>query len=162
DEADAGMTTTKTAIDSYKRAVQLDPKFAAAWARLSRMNARLYYMNDRSGDNIRDGAEKALKNAQNIEPNSPETMLALGYYQRYVLRELGAAKTTFGLVSKMLPSNSEVAAALGGVTRAEGHCDQSIGYFERALALDPRNADLLVEAAATYSMLRQFPMALKL
>jgi serine/threonine-protein kinase len=75
---------------------------------------------------------------------------------------LEGAKTTYGLVSKMLPSNSEVAAALGGVTRAEGHCDQSIGYFEQALALDPRNVDLLVDAAVTYSMLRQFPMALKL
>ena len=162
DEADSGLVTTKTAIDSFERAVQLDPKFAAAWARLSRMNARLYYMNDRSGDNIRDAAKKALENAQKLEPNSPETVLALGYYQRYVLRDLGAAKTTFGLVSKMLPGNSEVAAALAGVARAEGHCDESIDYFEQALALDPRNVDLLTDAAVTYSMLRQFPMALKL
>ena len=48
------------------------------------------------------------------------------------------------------------------VTRREGHWDQSIAYFEQALALDPRNVELLMDAAWTYVMLRQFPAALKL
>ena len=30
------------------------------------------------------------------------------------------------------------------VTRREGHWDQSIAYFEQALALDPRNVALLM------------------
>ena len=56
----------------------------------------------------RDAAKRALENAQKLEPNSPETLLALGYYQYWVLRDYGAAKTTFGRVSKMLPGSSEV------------------------------------------------------
>jgi serine/threonine-protein kinase len=39
---------------------------------------------------------------------------------------------------------------------------ESIAYFEQGLALDPRNMDLLVGAAASYAMLRQFPVAIKL
>jgi len=62
----------------------------------------------------------------------------------------------------MLPGNSEVAAALGRVARAEGHWDQSIDYFEKALALDPLNAELLAETAWYFGMLGQFPTALKL
>ena len=31
----------------------------------------------------------ALENAQKLEPNSPETLLALGYYQYWVLRDYG-------------------------------------------------------------------------
>ena len=103
-----------------------------------------------------------MENAQKLEPNSPETLLALGYYQYWVLRDYGAAKATFGRVSKMLPGSSEVPYALGLVTRREGHWDQSIAYFEQALALDPRNVELLMNAAWTYAMLRQFPAALKL
>ena len=98
-----------------------------------------------------DAAKRALENAQKLEPNSPETLLALGYYQYQVLRDYGAAKTTFERVSKMLPGSSEVPYALGRVARREGHWDQSIAYFEQALALDPRNVELLIDAAWTYA-----------
>jgi len=147
----------------YERAVQLDPNFALAWARLSRADALLYFNN--TGDTTvarRDSAKRALENAQRLEPNSPETMLALGYYQYWVLRDYGSAKTTFESVSKMLPGNSDVPTALGRVARREGQWDESIAYLERALTLDPRNMDLLVDVAETYTDVRQFTAALKL
>ncbi len=147
----------------YERAVELDPMFALAWARLSRADAVLYF--NQSDDNPsvrRDAAKRALENAQKLEPDSPETLLALGYYQYWVLRDYGAAKTTFARVTKMLPSSSEVLHALARVTRREGHWDQSIVYSEQALALDPRNVELTTNAAWTRAMLRQFPAALKL
>src|SRR4029453_407818 len=65
-------------------------------------------------------------------------------------------------VSKMLPSSSEAPGALARIARREGHWDQSIAYQEQALGLDPRNVELLADAAVTYGTLRQFPKALKL
>ena len=150
----------REAIGFYERAVQLDPNFALAWARLSRAQAFLH--DDTTPPIRRDAAKSALENAQRLEPNSPETLLALGYYQYLVLGDYGLAKTTFTELSKLLPGNSEIPAALGHVTEAEGHLDESIAYFEQGLALDPRNMDLLVSAAATYALLRQFPVAIKL
>jgi tetratricopeptide (TPR) repeat protein len=153
----------RKAISLYERAVELDPNFALGWARLSGGHAFLYF---RPGGDItaarRDAAKRALENAQKLKPNSPETLLALGYYQYWVLRDYGLAKTTFGRVSKMLPNSSVVPTALGAVTRREGQWDESVAHFEQALALDPRNVELLDEAAITYVCLRQFPAALKL
>ncbi len=147
----------------YERAVQLDPNFAIAWARLSRADADIYFNRVDAATAARgDLAKRALENAQKLEPNSPETLLALGYYQYWVLRDYGDAIATFELVTKMLPGNSEVRYALALVTRREGHWDQSVTYWEQALALDPRNMALLTDAAWTYTMLRQFPAALKL
>jgi tetratricopeptide (TPR) repeat protein len=103
-----------------------------------------------------------LENAQDLAPNSPETLLALGYYQFSVLRDYGAAETTFEGVSKILPGSSEVLEALGKVARREGHWDESIAYFKQARALDPRNGQLLILAARTFAMVRQFRAALKL
>jgi tetratricopeptide (TPR) repeat protein len=103
-----------------------------------------------------------LENAQKLAPDSSETLLALGYYQYWVLRDYPAAKTTFARVSKLLPSSSEAPLALALIAEREGHWDESVDNFERALSLDPRNVELLNQAADNYSMLRQFPAALKL
>jgi tetratricopeptide (TPR) repeat protein len=143
--------------------VRLDPNFALAWARLSRVNSHLSFSGQfESPSAHREAAKRALDNAQKPEPNSPEILLALGYYQYWGLRDYGSAKTTFGHVSKLLPGSSEVPKALGLIARREGHWDESVAYFEQALTLDPRNVELLIDAASTYTMLRQFPAALKL
>jgi TolB-like protein/Tfp pilus assembly protein PilF len=152
----------RKAIDSYERAVQLDPNFALVWAQLSHAHALLYSRFGESTAAGRDAAKRALEHAQKLEPNSPETLLALSYYQYHVLRDYGLAKITFKGVSKLLPGSSEIPAGLALVTRREGHLDESIAYFEQALVLDPRNMDLLSSAGSTYAMLRQFPVAVKL
>ena len=147
----------------YERAVRLDPKFANAWARLSRADAQIYVWGGLDATPARrDAAKRALENAQKLEPNSAETLLALGYYQYWVRRDFGAAKTTFARVSKMSPGNSEVLLALARVAYNEGHWDQSIAYSEQALTLDPRNSEVLADAAETYAISRQFPASLKL
>ena len=150
------------AIGFYERAVELDPNFALGWARLSRADALLYFTGTDPTAARRDAAKSALENAQRLEPNSSETQLALGYYQFWVLRDYQLAKTTFKRVQKMLPGSSDVLYGLGLVTRRQGHWDQSVAYSEQALALDPRNVELVDETASTYVMLRQFPAALKL
>src|SRR4029079_3876420 len=153
------------AIGFYERAVQLDPHFAIAWARLSRVNALVYFNGDETYSSIvarREAAKRALENAQKLAPNSPETLIALGYYQYRVLCDYRIAVSTFARVTKMFPGSSDALEALGAATRREGHWDQSIAYFEQAVALDPRNVELLENGAWTFSMLRQFPAALKL
>ena len=150
------------AVGFYERAVQLDPKFALAWARLSRAHAVLYFRLYDTTAARRDATKNALENAQKLQPNSAETQLALGYYQFRVLRDYGLAKTTFKELSEMLPGRSEVPYALGLVTQREGDWDESVARFEQALTLDPRNAEILIDAARNYAMLRQFPAALKL
>jgi TolB-like protein/class 3 adenylate cyclase/Flp pilus assembly protein TadD len=152
-------------ISSYERAAQLDPNFAVAWARLSRERAFMYFDHRyeiTSAAAQGDAAKRALENAQKLEPNAPDTLLALGYYQYWVLRDYGLAKTTFKQVGKMLPGSSEVPEALALVARREGRWDESVAHFEQALTLDPRNVNLLNEAALTYCWVRQFPAALKL
>src|SRR6516164_9806305 len=99
------------------------------------------------------------KNSSRARPkrSSPWVIINFGCCGDY-----GLAKTTFKELSKMLPGRSEVPYALGLVTQREGDWDESVAHFEQALTLDPRNAEILIDAARNYAMLRQFPAALKL
>jgi len=150
------------AIDYYDMAVRLDPNFALAWARLSGVHALLYSNRRDTTPARRDAAKEALENAQRLQPNTAETLLFSGYYQYWVLHDYGLAKATFERVSKKIPGNSEVLYALAAIARTEGHWDESLAYWERGLALNPRNTALLTEVAFTYAALRQFSRAEKL
>jgi TolB-like protein/Tfp pilus assembly protein PilF len=152
----------RKAISFYESAVKLDPNFGLGWARLSGAHALFYFNRGDTTAARRDAAKEALENAQKLQPNSPETQLALGYYQYWVLRDYELAKTTFKRVQKMLPGSSEVPVGIAFTTRRQGNWDESVAYWEQGLALDPRNVELLNEAAQTYAALRQFPAALKL
>ena len=149
------------AVGFYERAVQLDPAFALAWARLSRANAFVYFGGLDKTLARRDATERALNTAQKLQPNSPETLLAQAYYQYWVLRHYDLAKATFDRVRELLPGSSDVPGALALIARRQGHWGESVAYWEQTLALDPRNTGALANAAGTYAMLRQFPAALK-
>jgi TolB-like protein len=162
---EARMTTSPDDLDKavgfYERAVQLDPGFALAWARLSRANAHVYFAGLDSTTARRDATERALNTAQKLQPNSPETLLAQAYYQYWVLRDYNLAKATFGRVRDLLPGSSDVPAALALIARRQRGWDESVAYWEQTLVLDPRNTEWLASAAETYAMLRRFPAALK-
>ena len=152
---------SEKAVGFYERAVQLDPAFALAWARLSRANAHVYFGGLDSTTARRDATERALNTAQKLQPNSPETLLAQAYYQYWVRRDYELAKATFGRVRELLPGSSDVPGALALIARRQGRWDESVAYWEQTLVLDPRNTEWLALAAETYAMLRQFPAALK-
>src|SRR5205814_9327710 len=122
----------------------------------SRADALIYFNPYRDATLAARGeaAKRALENAQKLEPNSPETLLALGYYQYWVLRDYAAAKTAFERVSKLFPGSTEALMALGRLAGREGNWDQRIAYDEQALALDPSNVELLIDAGEDYGMVR--------
>ena len=74
----------RKAAGFLQRAVQLDPNFAIAWARLSYEDANIYFNRYDANTAARgDAAKRALEQAQKLDPNSAETLLALGYYQYF-------------------------------------------------------------------------------
>src|SRR4029077_13832024 len=115
-EARSDFDALGKAISSYEEAVELDPNFALGWARLSRGHA-LFYVRE-AGDVTaarRDAAKSALDTAQKLQPDSPENLLALGYYQYWVLRDYQLAKTTFKPVQKLLPATTNALRGLGAL-----------------------------------------------
>ena len=132
-EASSGYSNdiVRKAIGFYERAVQLDPKFALGWARLSRAEALSYFHTGDTTSGGPDAAKRALDIAQKLQPDSPDTRLALGWYQCHVLRDYRAAKATFKEVSELLPGNSEVPDALAAIARSP---DDYAAVYDRVLS----------------------------
>ena len=74
------------AEELYQRAVQLDPKFALAFAELSRLESWIYHSSDPTAAR-REKARVAAEEARRLQPNLPETHAALGYYYYYTQRD---------------------------------------------------------------------------
>ena len=144
------------AIQSYQEAVTLDPSFALAWARLS-----IAVGNDRWNPSperlaaVKDAAD----HARALDPNLPETHLALGYY-RYGQRDYIGALGEFQQAEQGLPNNAEVIEAIALVQRRLGHWEEAITGLRRTIELDPRYHDAYENLAGTYRWLRRFPETL--
>ena len=139
----------RNAITSYERAVQRDPAFVLAWARLSRADAALYFIRADQTPARRDAARRALENAQELNPNLPETQVALGYYQYWVLRDYGLAKDTFGHLREMLPGSSDILYALGLVTRRQGGTKASRTLSNASLSIRATRRSLAIPHGLT-------------
>ena len=156
------VDNARKAIDSYKRAVQLDPNFALAWAQLSNV-ASFGYVSTllQPTVTLREEARQAAETALTLQPNLGEALLVKGFYHYACLKDYDTAVRYFEQARQLLPSSSRIPEFLAYVTRRRGQWDQSESYFNDAERLDPRNARLLTQHAISYANLRRFTEALR-
>ena len=155
-----GDSNSEGAIRSYQEAVKLDPSFAQAWARLSGAQSWKYWIGLDPSPARLAAAKDALDHALALDPNLPETHLALGYYRYYGQRNFTGALAEFQQAEQDLPNNVDVIEAIALIQRRVGHWDEAIARWRRSIELDPRNINAYDNLAITYRCLRRFPEAL--
>ncbi len=159
------VTSPVNALGAQKylrNAVRLDPKFALSWALLSYVDARGYRtLNLQPTIGLREEARQAAETALTLQPNLGEAVLAKGYYHYSCLKDYDTAVRYFEQARPLLPNSSRISESLAYVERRRGQWERSESYFNEAERLDPRNVTLLTQHALLYSILRQFPEALR-
>lgn len=162
----AGSAFDKSSVDgaiqSYQEAVRLDPNFALAWAYLSCVQSNEYWAGLDPTPARLAAAKGAADQAVALQPDLPETHLALGYYRYYGQRDFSGALAEFQLAEKNLPNNVDALRAIGRIQRRLGHWDEAIAALRRLVELDPRNIPSAADLATTYMTIRHFADAMAL
>jgi TolB-like protein/cytochrome c-type biogenesis protein CcmH/NrfG len=149
------------AIQQLTEATRLDPKFAAAWALLSRCHGSQYFQQFDHSDARKALAKAALDHAVQLAPDATETRAAVGYYQYWVERDFAAAIRTFSAIEALEPNNVGAISALGYIARRQGRSEEAMRRLDQAIDLDPRNIQLLTEAVWTHNQARDLAGGLR-
>jgi serine/threonine protein kinase/Tfp pilus assembly protein PilF len=159
------LSTTANALSAQKylrEAVQLDPKFALAWALLSYVDARGYNMETLQPTvALREEARQAAETALTLHPNLGEAVVAKGAYHYFCLKDYDTAVRYFEQARQFLPNSSRIPELLAYVARRRGQWERSETYFIEAERLEPRNVFLITQHAQSYICLRRFSDALR-
>ena len=110
-------TGLDAAIEKYKQAIELDPRYAAAYARLARAYFRLY---DLRGDSAALAISRAnCQSALSYDPNSVEGHVVLGE----VFERTGDSASALGEIKKALSIDPSNANTL--LSQARFYCDEA-------------------------------------
>lgn len=147
------------AASLYQQALQLDPSFALAWARLSYLRSYAYwYALDSSKENT-SAAENAAKKALELKPDLPQAHMAMGFVYYYVHRDYAAALYQFDQAQRDLPNNANIIAAIAYIWRRQGDLQKALAELNNAAILDPHNPRWPYNIGLTLMYLRHYKKA---
>jgi len=144
----------------YGEAIQHDPAFALAHARLSATIARIYHWFESTDDRkarVKTEAEKSLQ----LRPDLGEGHLALGLYYYWAEANYEKALEEFGLAAAALPNDSDIGYFTAAIRRRQGQWNENLELLKKAQAVDPGNPNVAEEIAYTYSFLHDWPEAVR-
>jgi TolB-like protein/Tfp pilus assembly protein PilF len=148
----------KLAERLYSEAIQHDPSFALAYARLSATLARIYHWFDPTDDRkgqIKKNAEKALA----LKPDLGEGHLALGLYYYWTEANYDKALEQLRMASAALPNDSEIGYVSAAIRRRQGKWKENLELLKKSQAVDPGNSNVASEIAFTYAFIHDWRQA---
>jgi eukaryotic-like serine/threonine-protein kinase len=147
DEAHQKGNDIPEAEDHYKRALELDPKLAMAWARLG-----VIRLNAGASSEAADNFTKAYQLSDNVSER--EKLYIAGQYYSNVVGDLNKSIETLQVATQEYPLQVENFVNLGVSYLSNGDLEKSAAANRAALALQPDNAAALdngIAEAATLS-----------
>jgi TolB-like protein/tetratricopeptide (TPR) repeat protein len=132
------------AAEFLEKATQLDPTFALAWVQLARVRSGLHYIggvDDEDRELVL--ARVAIDQAQRLQPDLPAIHLALACLRVYGEHDYSSARRELDLLARSQPDDADTCQLRGLIARNLVQFSVAIEFFQRGLALDPKNSTSL-------------------
>jgi tetratricopeptide (TPR) repeat protein len=148
----------KAAEQLYIQAIELDPHFSLAHARLASVCAEIFHYYEPTeswSTRARTEAETALR----IEPNLAEAHFALGQCIYWIDQDYDRALEQFEIALRLSPSNGDIGRLIAAIRRRQGKWKEALEAYERVAKIDPQNPNTVRELLFTNTAMRRWPEA---
>ena len=136
--------STREALAAYEHAVQLDSRFARAWAGVARTHTWIAGFATAGGQKVFDehlaAARDAIARALAIEPDLPDALYARAWLETNFDFNWSAATQTVSKAMALAPADPNVLIAAANLETSLGNTDRAIEIYRKAVELDPVNA----------------------
>src|SRR5215471_4513239 len=147
------MTEQKydSAAIQFKKALQIDPKYAEAHYQLGQAYMKL---------EKRPEAFKEMTQSVELDPNNIKARIDVGgMYMASGPHFYGPAEEQARYVIEHDPNNPEGHVLLGNILLAQKHFDEALSSFSKAIALKPDMAGAYMNRGAVYAFQKQDELA---
>ncbi len=147
------------AIENFSNAVAIDPKYAAAYARLAdtyNLMGQYSWMNPRDAQNL---GWAAAETALSLDPSLAEAHVALGFSLWYYKWDTAAAETEFRKAIELEPQNVNAHHWYAQLLMTSSRFPEAEQQMQAALDVDPRSAILRANLGWLYEYEGKFGQA---
>jgi adenylate cyclase len=146
---------TDQARAAFERAVELDPKFALAWAGLAQTHVWDCNYATEGGQKAFNAhlaaARESVERALAIEPDLPDALFARAMIETNFDYDWKGAAETLRKALALGPQDPALLMEAGNLASARGETTKALDLFRRAVALDPVNAQARAFLASNLS-----------
>src|SRR5206468_2228411 len=115
----------KTAKQLYEQAIELDPNFALAHARLASVCAEVFRYYEPT-ESWRTKGHAEAETALRLQPNLAEAHFALGQCIYWMDLDYDRALEQFEIASRLSPSNADAGRLIAAVERRQGKWSEAL------------------------------------
>jgi TolB-like protein/Flp pilus assembly protein TadD len=149
------------AIAYCQQAIEKDPAFAAAYARMSLFYLQFSFFGTLAPKSFMPQAEAAARRAIDLDDTLPESHAVLGAVLYRFRWEWSHGETEFKRALALNPSYAEGHRMLSAFLTAVGRADEAVAEARRALELDPRWLQARLNLGMAFRAAGQFDAAIE-
>jgi TolB-like protein/cytochrome c-type biogenesis protein CcmH/NrfG len=149
----------ESAVANVRKAVQLDPAFAAGWAELSRALSTQGLLGYVPFAELRDDAWHAAMQASKLDPDLGSAYIAIGKLRRFCDADYTGADAAFKRAIQLDPRDPDALRWASLQAASLGRFEEALNLAEQAITQDPLYDQNFAVAASIYAALGQLDKA---
>lgn len=146
----------RNAVDDFKDAVGIEPRYADAWVGLADAYASMANRNFAAPEPTLKLARTAAQRALAIEPRKASALVLAGYITSLDVRDWPSALPYFQRAARQEPFDPTVCLYYGAYLGKLGRSKEAIQEIENGLEQDPGSEPLNEQLAAEYFRAREY------